>query len=170
MKKFDKNNPFKTPEGYFENFTGGLMDKLNEDKASIPKDDGFKIPEGYFVELYQNIKPRLQTKEVKVVQLHSYRKYYIAAAAVAAAVVLFFGLNFKSTPEYTFDELAASEIDIYFENNDFELSMYEIGEVIPVTNLEINDILENRFEEEQMLEYLDENIDNFEGLNLEDYE
>ena len=58
----------------------------------------------------------------------------------------------------------------FFEINDFDLSAYEIAEVIPLDELEINDILTNRFEEEHVLDYLNENIEDFETFNLEDNE
>lgn len=170
MKKSNKNNPFKTPEGYFDNFTDNLLGALNQDNHGIPKEDGFKTPEGYFDELHENILSKLEAKETKVVQLKSYRKYYFAAASVAAVVLLTFGLNWNPNSELTFDELADSDLETYFDANDYGLSSYEIAELLPVAELDLNDILENQFDEENVVEYLDENIDDFEELNIEDYE
>lgn len=170
MKEFNKNNPFKTPEEYFEGFDDRLMDKLSEESSNIPKEEGFDLPEGYFDGLHKNIQEKLDNQEAKVVQLHPYRKYYIAAASAAAVALLFFGFNWTTSTSPKFDDLANADIEAYFETNELGLTTYEIAEVIPVDELEINDILENQFNEENVIDYLNENIDDFEELNLEDYE
>lgn len=46
LKKCGKKNPFKVPEGYFENFKDNLMDKLPEKENSIHK-----------ISTWQRIKP-----------------------------------------------------------------------------------------------------------------
>lgn len=170
MKEFNKNNPFKTPEEYFEGFDDKLRDKLSEESSNIPEDEGFAIPEGYFDELHKSIHEKLDNLETKVVQLHPYKRYYYAVASIAAVVLVIFGLNFNTSSALTFEDLAEADIENYFENNEFDLSAYEIAEVIPLHELEINDILVNRFEEENMLDYLNENIEDFETFNLEDNE
>lgn len=170
MKKTNKNNPFKTPESYFDNFTEDLLDKLNEEKLDLPETDDFLVPEDYFDGLHKNIQQKLNTQESKVVQLHPYRKYYITAASAAAVVLIFFGLNWNSTEEPSFDDVANADIEAYFETNELGLTIYEIAEVLPVDELEINDILENQFDEKDVIDYLNENIDDFEELNLEDYD
>jgi len=170
MEELNKKNPFKTPESYFENFSDGLLDKLSEEKLDLPKEDGFTIPENYFDALHENIQKKLNTEETKVVQLHPYRKYYAVAASIAAIVIVFLGFNWSTPEEVTFDDLASADIESYFESNELGLTTYEIAEVLPVDELEINDILENQFEEENVIEYLNENIDDIEDLNLEDYE
>ncbi len=170
MKEFNKNNPFKTPEGYFEDFENRLMDKLSQGKSNIPKEEGFAIPENYFESIQGEILDKIQAKETKVIPLNSYKKYYYAAASIAAVALIIFGVNWKTTEEPTFEALADSDIEHYFENNKFDLTAYEIAEVIPLDELEINDFITNRFEEEHMLDYLNENIEDFEAFNLEDNE
>ncbi len=167
MNESNKNNPFKTPEGYFENFTDGLMDKLNVETSNLPEEDGFAVPEGYFESFHQNIQKKL---EPKVVQLHPYRKYYYAAASIAAVVLLVFGLNWNTTTEFTFDELADADLETYFDTNEYGLSSYEIAEVLAIQDLEVSDILETDLDEGNLIDYLDENIDDLNELNLEDYE
>ena len=170
MKKINKNNPFKTLEEYFEGFDKRLMDKLSEENTNIPKEEGFDLPEGYFDGLYKNIQKKLDNQETKMVQLHPYRKYYIAAVSVAAVILLFFGLNWTTSTCPKFDDLANADIEAYFEINELGLTTYEIAEVIPVDELEINDILKNQFNEKNVIDYLNENIDDYNELNLEDYE
>ena len=172
MNNSNKNNGFKTPEGYFDNLNERLMEKLSEEDSIIPKQDGFGLPQGYFDGLSEKIISQVKQKESKVIRLNtpdSYRarKYYFAAASVAAVVLLIFGLNRGSSEEMTFDDLASADIEDYFESNELGLSSYEIAEVIPVDELEINDILENQLDEDNVIEYLNDNIDDFEELNLD---
>lgn len=166
----NQKNPFKTPEGYFEGFANNLKDRLSDKASNIPKEEGFVVPENYFDSLHSRISEKLEIGESKVIRLHSYKKYYYAAASLVALVMVIVGLQWGAADEPSFEDLVNSDIDSYFENNEFGLSIYDIGEVIPVDELEINDILENRFTEEYMLNYLDENIEDFEELNLDDNE
>lgn len=170
MNKSNKNNGFKTPENYFEGLTDRLLDKLSEENSVLPKDDGFVVPDGYFDSLNEKITNGLSGEETKVIPLKSYRNYYYAAASIAAVALVIFGLQWNTSETLTFESLAATDIENYFENNDYDLSAYEIAEVIPIAELEINDILTNRFEEDNIVDYLDDHIEDFEELNLEEHE
>jgi len=170
MEESNKKNPFKTPEGYFENLEGSLLDKLSEKKHNLPEEDGFAVPDSYFDDLHKNVQQKLDKGEAKVVQLSPFKKYYLAAASIAAVLLLFFGFNWNSPEEVTFDNLASVDIESYFESNELGLTTYEIAEVLPVDELEINDILENQFDEENVVDYLNDTIDDIEDLILEDYE
>jgi hypothetical protein len=169
-------NTFKTPEGYFEKFSDKLLDKISDLKSDqeetvLPKEDGFTIPDGYFGSLHANIENKLNQQPPKVIALHGRRKfYYYAAAAVAAIVLLTIGIRTAINETPTFESLANIEIEDYFESYDLGLSTYEIAEVIPVDDLEISDIVDNLLEDENIIEYLDDSIENFEELNLTDYE
>jgi hypothetical protein len=167
MNKSDKNKGFKTPEGYFEGLTDKLMGKLSEEDSVLPEQDGFEVPEDYFETLNEKIISKIDRKETKVVQLNSYRKFYFAAASVAAVALIVFGLNWNANGETTFEDLASSDIESYFENNELGLTSYEIAEVIPIDELEFSDIIENQLNEDNVFEYLNENIDDFEELNLD---
>nr|WP_298925299.1 hypothetical protein [uncultured Allomuricauda sp.] len=165
MKK-DHKNKFKTPEGYFDSFHERLMDKINEEeneqgKSIIPKSDGFSVPEEYFDTF------KVETKEVKVVQLKSYKKFYYSAAAIAAIFILIFGLTWKTDAPITFEDLVSAEIDAYFETTELDMSTYEIAEVVSLNSLEVNDVLDNALKDENILEYLDENVEDIEDLNLD---
>ncbi len=170
MKEFDKNNPFKTPKGYFEGFNDRLMDRISEESSNIPEGEGFTLPDDYFESVHDNILNKIESEKTKVISLNPYKKYYYAVASIAAVVLIVFGLNWNTPEILTFEGLAEADIEFYFENNEYELSAYEIAEVIPLDELEINDILTSRFEEENVIDYLDNNINDFEELNLEDYE
>lgn len=164
MKRNNKN-PFKTPENYFDNFQDRLMDKLSEENQSIPSHSGFKTPDGYFSSFQDRLNAKLETKEVKVVPLFSYKKWMAAAASVAALVLVYLGLNSKTT-DITFTDLANVDIEAYFENNEFDLTSYDIAEVIPLENTEISDMLNAPLDDELILDYLDENTKGLNDLNL----
>ena len=170
MKEFDKTNPFKTPNGYFGEFGERLSDRLKAKTPLIPKNDGFRAPEGYFDGLNKKIRQELNVETAKVIPLKAYKKYILAAASVAVIALFLWAQNRYANEKVGFEDLAGSEIDTYFEANGVGLSTYEIAEVLPVEELEINDILTTRIDEENMLDYLDENLNDFEELYLEDDE
>jgi hypothetical protein len=169
MNDSDKNNGFKTPEGYFENFVDKLMGKLLEEQSVLPKQSGFAVPDAYFDTLNSKIHDQLK-REGKVVRLNSFKKYYRIAASVAVVLLLFFGLTENRTEEMDFSSLAHSEIENYFDTNEIGLYIDEITEVLPLDELEISDIVNTQMNDENVVDYLDENTDDFEELNLEDYE
>ena len=169
MKEFNKNNPFKTPEEYFENLTDKVMGSMGSESSKLPVEDGFVAPEGYFDELNDKINQRLEN-ETKVVQLPSYRKFYWAAASIAAIFILIFGINWSTNNESNWDDLAMADIEAYLEEDELPLSSYEVAEILTLDEIEINDILDKQFEDDKLLEYLNENIDQIEDLNIEDYD
>ncbi len=169
MKKFDKDS-FKTPKGYFENLSDSLMERLEKENTDLPKTEGFTMPEGYFDQLQNSLKEKLAQEEPKVIPLNPYRNYYFAAAAVAVVIIGIVGFIQTTAPTPTFDNLASADIDAYFENNELGLSSYEIAEVLPIDELEIKDIIENQINEENIIDYLEENLDDFNELNIEAHE
>ncbi len=169
MSELNKNNPFKTPQDYFEGFNNALNQRLHEKEPLLPN-DGFVVPDGYFDSLHKNIATKITAKEPKRIRLHTYRNYYWAAASIAAIImVITYGL-WQQTAKTSWNSLASSDIESYFETNTLGLSTYEIAEMIPLDELEVNDILSNNLNEENVIDYLNENINDFEELNLEDYE
>ena len=173
MKK-DKKNRFNTPEGYFENFNDRLMDRIQseeaqEDGAIIPNIDGFAIPDGYFDVVTNDVLSKTAGKETKVISLKSNRNFYYSVAAVAAIFVLIFSLTWNSNPEpITFDDLANAEIEAYLESTDFEMTSYEIAEVVSLEEMELTDMLGDNLDSDIILTFLDENVEYIEELNLED--
>lgn len=217
MKSKYKNNPFKTPEDYFDALPDKVMKRLSEEAT------GFTVPKGYFEGFGESIRQQLdiqnpevglpkiekvkapniaagqvdgteqnileaeaphiesvssnrtrmettQKQEVKTIPLHPYKKYFYAAASTAAVFLLVFVFNRNASPELSFDDLAATEIEGYFEENSLDLSSYEIAELVPVDELEIQDILVDQLEENILLEYLESNTDTYEQLDYDDDE
>ncbi len=171
MKKLIKNSDFKAPEGYFEGFTDKLMGRLLEDESAFSNQDknkdGFTIPEAYFGTLNEKILSQINEQNTKVIPLHSYRAYYSVAATVAAVIVLALGIFWNTTKAVTFESLANSDIEYYFENNDLNLTALEIAEVFPIDDMKIGDIMNQQLNEENVIDYINNHIDDFEDLNLD---
>ncbi|MDT0621898.1 hypothetical protein [Croceitalea vernalis] len=167
MKKNHKDK-FKTPEGYFESFNERLMDKIVKEESIIPSSDGFYVPKDYFDNISTTIPNYTETK---VIGLNSHRKYYAVAATIAVliALTLFFTQNQET--EYGFEDLVSAELDAYFLSNDMDLSSDDLAQVINIEEITMLDIIESEdpLGSEMILEYLDENVDEIEELNL-DYE
>lgn len=166
-----KNSGFKAPEGYFEGLKDDLMDKLSKETSSLPDKGGFKVPENYFENLPKEIIEKVAKKESGVIRLKSYRKYFYAAASVAAILLLVINIEWKNTSDFTFDDLAETEIEYYLEDNEFGMSSYELAEVILEEDLEINNFLDaemnENLDDDNIMDYLEDNIENIDELNLE---
>lgn len=167
----DHENKFKTPEGYFESFNERLFARLEAEEEEpntdfLPRTDGFNIPEGYFTTLYPSVQSKLEKRSTKVISLKQYRTFYYAAAVLAALFVLTLGWNWNKSPDVSFEDLASTDIETYFEDNELGLSSYEIAETVNLDDISISDITGRSLQEESILEYLDENVEDLEDLDL----
>ncbi len=168
MKKSFKKNSFKVPPGYFEGLTERIQKKMQEDDAQkFPKEDGFGVPDTYFDKLEKEILANTIEKETPVIQLRPYKRYLYAAAAIAAIFVLVMTLPWNRSQTITFDDLAEVDITSYFESQELELSSYEIAEVIPVANLDIDEFMETEMDDQQIMNYLEDTIDDLDELNID---
>lgn len=167
MGKKRKNSGFKTPKGYFEGFADDLLDKMSKETSGLPKEDGFAVPESYFDNLNKKILDKVSEKESKVIRLKPYRKYFYVAASVAAILILVLSIQQSGKSSFTFDDLARTDIENYLEENELGLSTYELAEVLLTEELEVNDILNSELDDENIIDYLEDNIDDIDELNLE---
>lgn len=168
MDKKYKKEGFKVPDGYFEGLNQRLLNRLDQDNGDLPGDDGFAVPEGYFDSLQDKLSSKIESSEdTKVIRLNPWKKYYLVAASIAALVVIVIGLRLGQTEEFTFSDLANAELETYLEENDLGLTSYEIAEVLPIEEIEVNDILDNELNEENIIDYLDENVEDLYELNIE---
>ncbi|WP_339656184.1 hypothetical protein [uncultured Maribacter sp.] len=168
MKKKSKI-PFNTPQGYFDSFEERLVDKLSTEQTTMPKARGFTVPDNYFDMFNDKLTNKL-SKETKVIPLYPYNKIMAIVASIAAIFIIFFGYDWNSTEELSFSALANTDIEAYFENNEFDLTSYEIAEVLPFTDTEFSNMLNSTLENENILDYLNDNTIDFEELNLQDNE
>jgi len=168
MDKKYKKEGFTVPDGYFEGLNKRLQGRLDEDDLVLPKEDGFAVPDGYFDSLQDKLNSRLgEAEESRVIKLNPWKKYYLVAASVAALIVIVIGFRLGQPEEFTFSDLANAELESYLNENDLGLTSYEIAEVLPVEEIEVNDILDNDLNEENIIDYLDENVEDLYELNIE---
>ena len=167
MKHMNKNNPFKTPEGYFDSLKDRLLDAVSSDDSGLPADDGFSVPENYFDSLNERIGKRLPDKSPKVIPLFGYKQVVYAVSAAAAVFLLVFGLQFRAADSPQFDTLASADIENYLQSYAGELNTYEIADELDVRDLGISDVMDENLEEENIIEYLDDEIDDLDDLNFE---
>jgi hypothetical protein len=167
MENKQNKGGFKVPERYFESLNGRLIDAVSEQGARFPEREGFVAPDGYFEGLNERIMKRVTPARPKVLALYPYKKYMMVAAAVAVFAMLFVLLppGEKSTPG--FEDIAGSEIATYMEFSELELTNDEIAQLFPMEEIDLNDILESSLAEEQIMDYLDKSMEEFEELNFE---
>lgn len=171
MEKFDKKSGFTVPDGYFEDAPLRILHAI-ENAKPVRQSEGFKVPLGYFEHLDEMILQKVENRDRGVIALNPFKKYYYVAAAVAAVLLVYLGLNTgqEKTIVFDFEDLSFYEIEAYFETNELGFTSYEIAEMIPVTDLDINDVLTHQLQEENIIDYLNDNTDSFEELNLENNE
>jgi hypothetical protein len=168
MKKIPKKNSFKTPTGYFEGLTKRIQERMQEEDAQkFPDKEGFAVPDTYFDDLEKEILANTTQKETPIIQLRPYKNYLYVAAAIAAIVVLVIALPWNRSQTITFDDLAEVDITSYFESQELELSSYEIAEAIPVADLDIDEFMESGMDDEQIMNYLEDTIDDLDELNID---
>jgi len=107
----NNDNPFKTPEGYFDSFQDRLLDKLASHEQVIPKKQGFNVPDNYFETFQDNLSQKLETKEVKVIQLFNTKRIIGFDASAAAMVCLYIGINWNAKEANSFSDLDNADID-----------------------------------------------------------
>lgn len=163
MKPQKGHSGFRLPEGYFEQLPGRVSTRLGADaKRQLPDQPGFTVPEGYFDSFADRLQQRMDKPAGKVRNLWAYSGW---VAAVAAAVVLLLVLRpaAPDTPA-SFDDLAGADLQLYLENQYADISAFELAETLPLGDLAMDDVLESVPGEEQILEYLDQNIESDDAI------
>ncbi|MEH6679367.1 MAG: hypothetical protein V7724_02410 [Sediminicola sp.] len=165
-----KQSGFKTPEHYFANFNGQLMERMAHEGFELPKKHGFGVPDGYFDGVYPKISAHTTHKPGKTIRLNPHKKYYYAAVAAAVAIIFVLVLKDPRPEATTFDKLAISEMENYFDVYDYGITAYEMAEIVPIDQLEVHDMVQTPLKEENIIEYLNNNLGIFDELNLENNE
>ncbi|MCM4166403.1 hypothetical protein KCTC52924_03336 [Arenibacter antarcticus] len=165
MKKINKDNSFRVPEGYFDSLSDNVFTKMESEKMESTEHDDFRVPEGYFDSFTDRVLAKLETEENKTVPVRSLKRYYYIAASVAAVLLIIVGLQWKDISNSD-TVLANSDIEDYFEFNGLGVSSYELAEMLPVSDMDINEILDFQLDNENFIDYLNTNIEDFEELNL----
>ena len=161
MKSNNKHNKsgFKTPQNYFEGFDDRLFDSLNlEAKSILPKQTGFNTPKPYFNEIDHQILTQIDTKTRKVIPLFSAKKLIKYASSIAAILLLGYALiNTKS--ETTIHDIEYASLEQYLTSNDLNYDTNDYADFYEISNIELDDISEYNIENEQLLDYISEEMD-----------
>lgn len=158
-----KQNTFKTPEAYFDTLKDRLMEAVEQERAAFPDKEGFTVPEGYFDSVSEKVLKKAPRKNPIVVQLYPYKNIIYAVSSAAAVVLLVFGLQYQPSDSVSFDTLASAEIVDYLSYETADLNTYEIG----IDDEMYNEVLDENLEEENIMNYLDDSIDDLDDLNFE---
>lgn len=165
MSKQNKHDGFKAPQGYFEEFNDDLVQRLEREDLDLSGGDGFKVPKGYFNEFNARLLLKIKTEGPRTIPLFPHKKWLYASVAAVAALLLILALQWNRTETYTFEGLAVSDMNSYFEVHDYGLTTYEMAEIVPVDQLEVHDMVQTPLKEENVIEYLNNNLNIFEELN-----
>jgi hypothetical protein len=170
--KINKNQTgFITPKAYFEGFESRLFQKLSEQNTTpnsiLPETSGLEIPEAYFNTVEKAIFERtINQKKTKVVSLW----YYKIAKVAAILLLIITGYGILQTTYKTnqqtdrFSTVSEEDLEIYIENNILPYSemrnlFMEEGE------FEIADNAINELDNEVILRYLDNELDDLDLLD-----
>lgn len=170
MKNKNIKTDFKVPEEYFDSLTSRIMGKVAGEDNGLQDNDGFIVPEGYMDTFSDKVLQRLNEGETKVLPIPSYRKHYYAVASMAAVLLLFIGLLLNSDNDLTTPDLAESDIEQYFDLNGWEFTSYDLAEILPIRQIDLDEILEEKLDNEKVIDYLSNNIKDLEELNLDQYD
>ena len=164
-KKTHKDG-FKVPDSYFSNLESRILEDIKEEN---PKNiNPFTVPEDYFTSLENKVIEAAE-KTSKIIPIYKKKSFYFSMVA-AATLTLLFIINIENKQSITFDDLALEDYNGYLDQEETEMSSYEMASYIAIDDLEIDDIIDSKVDSESILEYLDNNTESFEDLNTEDYE
>lgn len=156
-----KTTGFKSPNSdYFDSLEDAVFARLKtQDLKESIGDHGFKVPDGYLSKVEDSLFDAVIPKheEPKVISLFN-RKRLMYLSGVAAAVLILFTVYINQTPESS-QELDRELVETYILEQD--ISTYELASLLTEEELQsINtDILEETFEDEDLEDYLLENVD-----------
>jgi hypothetical protein len=159
--KNNKHIPgFKAPEGYFENFEEQLFLKIEED--AFPKETGFSVPEGYFENLEETVLQNIiaSEKQKDVIPLFQNRTLIYITAIAACVAIIFSVINTKETIPNQMKNLPFSSIDSYINEGNLGFDSYDVIALLNDEDVSNLNFETNIFSEENLENYLLENIDN----------
>lgn len=163
-KPYNKNNPFKTPESYFEGFEDALfleMKRFDEGKKA-----GFSVPDGYFNNVENEILSKTNIAKTKVIRLNPYKKWYYLAGSVAACLVVFLLIK-NRLPSTSMNTLEVAEIEQMIDKGYIAVNSYEVLSVYSDENLEDISLTEEPVSDSELIEYLHDNLENYNQIPLE---
>lgn len=159
MDKKKHTHGFKTPDGYFDQFEDALFDQLKLE--GMPKETGMTAPDGYFDSVEAAIFSKLEDteKSPKVISLFN-KKTITYAVAIAAALALIITLALPAINGSTeVEELPLADIESYLQNDKLDWDSYDVAAMMTDEELNSLSMETDLFNEENLEDYLLENID-----------
>lgn len=153
MNEIPKNNPFKIPENYLEDFKVSLGEKKVR--------SGFTTPENYF----DTFELKLSEKESKpkVVRLFNSYKITAIAAAITILIAIPILINSNQSTVFDFEQLSFNEVDSYLRSTQTSFDNYELASNLPQGTSELDFLASNKSAIE---DYIDLQIEEYSELNL----
>jgi len=150
---------FKAPEDYFKTFEERLFSKMEE--GNLPKEAGFKVPDEYFSGLEASIMKKVNAseKQAKVIPLFQRRVLLYVASIAACVAILLLAVKTKNNLNGDFNEIQLTVLDDYIEDGNLDLDTYEVMAMLGDDEITAINIENDFFSEENLEEYLLENID-----------
>jgi hypothetical protein len=152
-----KSTGFKTPEGYFDQVSDQIMEKIrNRDEVDLPASEGFQVPKNYF----EQVEPAVLSKVTKPSEAKVRRLYLkrgmTYVAGIAAILLIFFSVFPIENSE---SEVTLDMVENYFEYK--RIDSYELAELLVESDLvEIEDLLiEPEYDDDELETYLLNNAD-----------
>jgi hypothetical protein len=171
-----KNTPFEAQEGYFQEFSSRIMERIkvqnidNEEISpfmqSLKKENPFSVPEGYLSQFNVDIAP----KKAKVVPLFGLKAVlkYAAAASVIGIIATFATLFFSNTDKSTIGKLNGntmistdafalylSEADMIEEDDELETVMADSQSLLVQMDAKVISELLTEIPETEISNYID---------------
>lgn len=157
----DKKNihGFKAPKDYFESFDERLFNKMEED--NLPQEAGFRVPDEYFSGMEDAILKKINAseKQPKVIPLFRKQTLLYVASVAACVAILFSVLKTDTNNGSDFNDIQLATLDDYIENGNLELETHEVMAMLGDDEIAAINIENDFFSEENLEEYLLENID-----------
>ncbi len=129
LEKFPKKEGFDLPTDYFDNFDNTVFDRIATDTNS--KKQSLNVPAGYFDTIEDRVFEKIQKESIqpKVINLKSRMIKVIAPISIAASLLLVFVLNYDKGTSFAFEDVAASDIEQWIEDDLISLDSDQIAEV-----------------------------------------
>lgn len=168
---YRKNSGFQIPDQYFQDFEERLMQKVQQENLlpegmeTYSRKPGFVVPDGYFSALEGSILNSINKEEQKVIPLFPGRKLFYAAAVAAVFIGLVSTLFLRNeNSEFTMDSIELSALENYIEEGYFDLDFVELSAFMTEDGYSFGDYNTDRFSDEAVYNYINENIEDPEFL------
>lgn len=163
-----KDNSFKVPEGYFDNLEDAILTGMSFRDGYIPSTNNFKVPDGFFDNMEDRIEIQLRSGNNVISLYRKNKKRLVAVAGIAAVFILMVSIIKPFMFKNNIDNIPATEVEDYINSNYTSLFSLDFEDYFSSEDeIEQFQILNNNaITEEELIEYINENIDPYEELTI----